>query len=194
MLVPEDVESLRAELARVNPATVVAFAGDAELRRVPVPQTKKRWQSVLQVVERLGDFTRLELLDRRGGVLGVWDAPVESGPDERTPTNAADERMLRLLITAQKAAMEGYARHVETILAGSARANEVMVQAVEQLALVQRATLEAQGQAYAARLQGIAGEETGELQAMKLLEILGPIMMGRLPGPAAKPSKEKSDA
>lgn len=187
MITGDDVETIRGELAKHRPARVVVFQGDAEVRKLNVPNTKKRWQTVLAVLAKL-EFTRIELHDRAGGLLSVWDAPVDDeAPPAAASVTAREEGLLRLMLAAQKEALAHQRAESAAASAACVQALGVLSSAVESLASVHRATLESQAQAFNAQLQAALATPAADgdgLQSGKLLELLAPVLMRQLmPGP-----------
>lgn len=201
----EDLDVVRAALQRFLPAKVLVYQGDELARTIPVPAGKrKKWFAVLQVLERL-EWTRLELVDKAGGILGVLDAQTDDGAAAAPPTRGGDRdaQLLKILIDAQKAALSNRERETAQAVTAFASVVEMLTQAIGMLTAVHRQTLDAQAKAYqiAAAAAGapMDDEQPQQLESSKLLEQMAPMIMSRLLAPnppptVAAPAQAKAQA
>jgi hypothetical protein len=198
-------EQIRAALSKHKPHKVRAIGADGDVRDVPVPAGRKRWAAVLEVVDSI-EWTRLELVDRAGGLLAVVDAEtddldgdvnveIEEPPDASSiDLSQRDERMLALMLKAQQIALQNRERETQIALQASTSAVKMLTDAVGALAQVQRMTLDAQAEAYRAREREAPEESTPDSERM--LAQLMPLILAKLgtasPAPAPKPNGVKS--
>lgn len=196
MITADEIESIRAELSRTAPARVLVYQGDNEVRRITVPGTKKRWQTVISVLAKL-EFTRIEMVARDGGLLAVWDAPSDDDHPPAAMVGAREEGLLRLLLAGQQAVLANRERETAGLVDGCMKALGVMTGAVQALAQVHQAALESQATAFNAQLAQLSAQlsaapvEGDGLQSNKLLELLAPMLMRQLMPPAPAPAPAK---
>lgn len=193
-MMESELETIRAALAKHVPHRVMVYQGDQLAREVPVPGTKKRWAAVLDVIARLS-WTRLELVERGGGLLCVLDAPGGPPGDEAAPSHAMvggrEEALLRLLLAAQKEALSYRDRESAAALQACVAVMREMTSAVSALSSIHRLQMEAQASAFTAAAS-VDGPE--DLASSDMLKQLAPIIMARLlaPTPPAAPSNGSS--
>jgi len=109
-------DELVATLARVRPARVFVVVEGEAPREVACgqPRASGRWRRVARLAREIAgdDQAQLELRDARGSVLER--VPLTDPPDDDDPTSAGvqgeldtrDERILTLVVSAQRAALE----------------------------------------------------------------------------------------
>lgn len=102
-------DALVDALARARPRTLRVEAGD-DTHEVRCAGARVRWTHVAQTVRELadGEPARVVMMDADGGTVGVVrvDAtPTEDAPPT-APMDARDERILTLLVSAQRAALD----------------------------------------------------------------------------------------
>jgi hypothetical protein len=73
----EKLKDRRAELASIR----AHVTDDDDPRDIAVPNTRKRWERIKRVLDDL-NWTRVELLDKKGGILNVHIR----GPEDDSPT------------------------------------------------------------------------------------------------------------
>jgi hypothetical protein len=159
-------DALVDALARARPARVRVETDDGDAHDVAVPEgPRPRWRTVAQTARELADGgARVVMLSERGDVLSVIriDAPgdddARDAPDDdaRTaaPMDARDERILTLLISAQRAALEEQrvllAPVMESYTALARGYAEYAAQVVELVRLARDAALQSESGADAA--------------------------------------------
>ena len=101
---------LLSSLKRQNPARVRAYAGDDDARDIAVPTRRRRWSAVIEAIEAR-TWTRVELLDKSGAVLGYVDniEPAREIEDLGGDTRASklrseSEWIVTLVVKAQREA------------------------------------------------------------------------------------------
>ena len=183
-----DIENFRAALIKLGPVRVQPYRGDEKLREIPVPTGKKRWQAVLTVVSKL-DWTRCELLDRSGGLIGLVEAQEREQAPSLGELDGREAQLLAILIKAQQSALANRTAETQAALTACTTAVRMLTEAVGALANVQRMTLDVQAQAYQAAAQiqqpGPEGSEEGGMMSTKLLEQMAPMILAKLLAPGA---------
>ena len=111
-------DSVLDALRSVTPARVVLVLGDGTERALALRTGRTRWTHAAQTARSLAgddDGARLELRDESGAVLHAVPLFDGDGDDDNVPSSSAsvmpapdgrDERMLTLLVSAQRAALE----------------------------------------------------------------------------------------
>lgn len=185
-----DTELLRASLAKHMPAKVRAYGRDGEeLRTVPVPPGRKRWQAVLGVLARV-PWARLELLDRTGGLLCVQDeqaAEAEADVADAAELTGRDAQLLRLLTAAQQTVLSNRERETSIAMSAMGAAFKVLTDAIGVLAQVQRMALDTQAAAFRTAMES-APEESADLESQKMISQLAPILVAKLLAPTPAPA------
>jgi hypothetical protein len=153
-------DALVDALTRARPKRVRVETDDGEAHEVAVPEgPRPRWRTVAQTARALADgAARVVMLGERGDVLAVFriDAPgdddARDAPDDdaraAAPMDARDERILTLLVSAQRAALEEQrvllAPVMESYTALARGYAEYAAQVVELVRLARDAALERQ--------------------------------------------------
>lgn len=192
-----ELETVRAELVRHMPHRVRAYRGEVLLNEVPVPPGRKRWAAVLAVIARI-DWTRLELVDRSGGLLGICEraegmvADDDQGDDgaiakEASQHAARDARLLELMLRAQQVALDNRQTETQVAINACTSSVRILTDAVAALAQVHRMTLDTQARAFAAAVES----ETPEaLESNKMFAQMAPMILGRMLAPSPPPVVE----
>lgn len=185
-----ETESIRTLLMKHKPHRVRAYDGDDLTREVPVPAGRKRWAAVIEVVERL-DWSRLELVDRSGGVLAVYEpepepevgvAPEATEPAEMSALTSREISLVDLVLRAQQMALANRERETALAMNACSQAVKMMTDAVGSLAQIQKASLDAQRELAADRAER-ADEPAEGLVSEKVLAQMLPMILARL-GPS----------
>jgi len=115
-------DRLADALARARPRRVKVCVGD-ETHEVKCEGARVRWTAVAETLRELadGDTTaRATMLDGEGATLGVvrvLDAESETvGAQTTAPMDARDERLLTLLVSAQRAALDEQRQLLQPVL------------------------------------------------------------------------------
>jgi transposase InsO family protein len=152
-------DALVDALTRARPARVRVETDDGDAHDVAVPAgPRPRWRTVAQTARELADgAARVVMLGETGDVLSVVriDAPdddARDAPDDEAraaaPMDARDERILTLLISAQRAALDEQRQLLSPVLdsyTALARGYaEYAAQVVELVRLARDAALERQ--------------------------------------------------
>lgn len=102
-------DALIDALARVRPRALRVEVGD-EAHDVRCAGARVRWTQVAQTVRELadGEPARVVMMDAEGGTVGVVrvDATTTDDAPSSAPMDARDERILTLLVSAQRAALD----------------------------------------------------------------------------------------
>lgn len=109
-------DAVLAALRSVRPARAVLVSSDGEERELALRTGATRWQHCAATARAMAaddDGARLELRDPKGAVLAAVELLERAEPEraEPEPTTSGDldrrdERVLTLLVSAQKAALE----------------------------------------------------------------------------------------
>lgn len=190
-----DLEQLRAALAKHAATKVIAYRGDDKLREIPVPPGRKRNAAVLAVVGKL-EWSRVELVDRTGGLLAVVDAQGAADRDDGIGelVSGREAQLLQLLLKAQQVALSHRERETQVALNACTQSVRMLTDAVGALAGLHRQALNAQAEAHAVSISAAieaaqAEGQDGGLMSSKLMEQIAPMIMAKLlaPGPPAAP-------
>lgn len=65
-------DKLLAKLLATRPVVVKAYSNDEDFREIPVPERRRKWKAIVAIVEAR-PWVRVEMLDKRGGILGYLD-------------------------------------------------------------------------------------------------------------------------
>lgn len=195
-------ETIRAALTKHKPAKVCVFFGDELHRTVAVPKMLKsgrhRWAAVIDVIEPM-PWTSIELRSSKDELLHVLVAERDAEPrDGGGDTTDRDERILRLLISAQKEALGYREREASAALQACVQVMRQMTDAVGTLSNLHELQLRSLQRAAAELPDG----EAGQLEGMKLLQLMAPQLLRKLfgddapkivaaPPPNAKPQPPK---
>jgi hypothetical protein len=183
----DDTErKLLATLRRFEPFKVRAYNGDDDARDIAVPQRRKRWNQVIEAIEAK-PWTRVELLDKSGAVLGYAD---NEGPardvEDLGPSFAGiggqlclAERISALVVKAQREAMAFRDAEVTALLKAQGDVVREMAAATRSLAEVYREQTVAAEDAAEARAAAQLAVNGGS-QLKELMEAL-PVLMQALP-------------
>lgn len=190
-----DLENLRAALAKHNAHKVIAYRGEELVRSIPVPPGRKRNAAVLAVVGKL-EWSRVELVDRTGGLLAVVDGQADERDDAPgVELNGRDAQLLAMLLKAQQIALSHREKETQIALNACTASVRMLTDAVGALAGMHKQTLAAQAEAHAASIQAAieaqaASGEEGGLMSSKLMEQLAPLILAKLlaPGPIPAPA------
>jgi hypothetical protein len=178
-------ETLLATLKRHNPHKVRAYNGEDDARDVAVPQRRRRWSTVIEAIEAK-PWSRVELLDKSGAVLGYCD---NEGPsrdvEDLAPSFAGvggqlllGERIAQLCMSSVARAVSQRDEETKALLAAQRDVVKEMAAAVQALGEVYREQTVAAEQAAEARAVAAAAGEGGQLK--ELMEAL-PMLMQALP-------------
>lgn len=182
-------------LRQLAPHKVRVYDGSDDARDVAVPQRRKRWDQVIRTIEAK-PWVRCECLDKSGAILGYIENDSAAGELEDlapgAPAGTGREKwLLDTMIKAQREALtwvtpahERQMAAMSEILAANAHATRELVRLFE----VQRDVA-----SDIAHMKAVAesGDDMDKIVKMleaspKLLQVLGPIVMG-LRGGKAKP-------
>jgi hypothetical protein len=191
-----DLENLRAALAKHAAHKVIAYRGDDVLRAIPVPPGRKRNAAVLAVVGKL-EWSRVELVDRTGGLLAVVDGS-EDGRDDAPAVEPTGREayLLNLMLKAQQVALSHREKETAIALNACTQSVRMLTDAVGALAGLHRKALDAQAEAHSVSIAAAieaaqAAQAAGggdDLMSGKLMEQLAPVIMARLMAPAPAPA------
>lgn len=174
-------DKLLASLKRHTPAKVRAYAGDDDARDIAVPTRRKRWAQVIEAIEARS-WTRVELLDRSGSVLGYVDniepaREVEELDGRQSKVRSEAEWIVQLVVRAQRDALTFRDAEVSSLLRAQGDVVREMVAAIHSLHSINEAKVSAA--ADVARLQAQA--EAGEGGQLKELLEAAPLVLQAIP-------------
>jgi hypothetical protein len=179
-------EELTAALQKHKPTDVLVFQGEELTRTVKVPTNRKKWSAVCAVVAKL-QWDTLELRARGGDVLAIIEAPTAQNDNAAdTARDSRDERLLKLLISAQREALTYRERESAAALAACVQVMSQMVVSMSTLQKLHDMQLRAVATTTAATLQHQhQGDDDGELEAMKMLKQIAPMLLAKVMAPPA---------
>jgi hypothetical protein len=188
-----DLAQLRAALSKHSPRRVVAINGADVVREVPIPTSgRKRWSAALQVLSRL-EWTRLELLDKDGGLLCVIEGEAEAAPaDPTAELTGRDAALLKLLLAGQTAVLSNRERETQIAMGAMAAAFKVLTDSIGVLAQVHRMTLDAQAQAFTQLQDASAAPPEEGTESGKLVAQLAPMFIAKMLAPSPAPAPAPS--
>lgn len=103
-----NADKVLATLKRYAPAQVRAYVGD-EPRDIAVANVRKKWSRVVQTLDNMGAWSRIEMLDKKGALIHTLENTDPAGElqDLGAPSGKAAEveRMLQIVLKAQREAM-----------------------------------------------------------------------------------------
>lgn len=181
-------ESLLATLKRHNPYRVRVYNGEDDTRDVAVPQRRRRWSSVIEAIEAR-PWSRVELLDKSGAVLGYCD---NEGPsrdvEDLAPSFAGvggqlllGERIAQLCMSSVAKAVAQRDDETKALLAAQRDVVKEMAAAVQALGEVYREQTVAAEEAAEARAVVAAAKEAGAGGQLKEFMEALPMLMQALP-------------
>ena len=100
---------LRKQLKGANPVSIRVMLGDETVRKVAMSPTRNKWVKFLDVLGKLGPWSRLECLDKNDNVLGIVNNEAEAGDLEDlgvTGTSSEIMKMERVLSISTKAILQ----------------------------------------------------------------------------------------
>lgn len=183
------IGKLLASLKRHNPSKVRAYAGDDDGRDIAVPTRRRRWSQVIEAIEAK-EWSRVELLDKSGAVLGYVDN-TEGAGELRDIGSGTDgkitevQRIVQIVINAQRDAMQFRANEVAEVMQAQSVVIKELVAGVGALGAMYREQVDAATETAAMRATAAAGDG-GQLKelldaAPTLLQMI-PVLKGLLGG------------
>lgn len=183
------VEGLLRKLRQLAPHRVRVYDGD-DHRDVAVPTRRRRWAQVIETVEGR-PWTRCELLDKSGSVLGYVDNVeiVEEDALDAPGGNGA-KWIVDLVLRAQQQALHWRAKEHSDLLSGMRDLLEVNTHATRELVELFRVQRDVASDVATMRAAA-AGGDMGDIIKLveaspQLMQALGPLF-ALLTGPKAKP-------
>lgn len=187
----ENAGKLLATLKRHNPFKVRAYNGEDDVREIAVPQRRRRWATVIEAIEAK-PWTRVELLDKSGAVLGYAD---NEGPardaEDLAPSFAGvggqlmlGERIAALAMKSVREAMASRDEETRALLQAQGAVVREMATAVTALGEVYQAQREAAEDAAESRAEAAVAANGGQVKELldalpQLLQLL-PLVKGLL--------------
>jgi hypothetical protein len=196
-----------AKLKAARPDRVRAYDRDGDARDIAVSKgSRKKWHAVQAVLADLA-WTRLELLDPKGSLVGVVDRPDDAGdledlqPDREV---AKASGLLALMLRAQEVALNaqhrGIAKALDTnteLLRLVATRLEVMerqaVQHLEQQQSLAREMVDQMLDAAATAAAGGGGDEEGQ-SGRAIIGVLPAVIKALKGGDGKEPTKEQASS
>jgi hypothetical protein len=190
------IDSAISKVKAWQPSALRVTLIDGEVKDVAVPIRKRKWQAIRSVLEGL-DWVKFEALDKKGQIVGVYEAPeakqVAAVTEEDDAGDVAEDaffvavrRQTSLMLRAQDVALK---RQSET-------QGQLLDQAVALLKVLTERTINLE-KMYASNLTlvqelSMGGPEEEPMQSDALLKALAPAMAKRLIGAGNKrPSNKK---
>jgi uncharacterized membrane protein YqiK len=184
---------LLATLKLHNPHRVAVYSGDTddEPRKVAVPTRRRKWSQVIAAITAR-PWSRVELLDKAGDVLGYVDNDAEAGDVEDLGTSRAlagqagqvmlAERMNAMCERAAERALSARRTEVDMILRANAAVVEQMTSAMSSMATTLREVADAREEkANAEADAALAAAAAADGDQMKQLVEALPMLVQALP-------------
>ncbi len=177
-------KKLLASLRNHAPHRVRAYTSDDEFRDIAVPQRRKRWAQVIEAIEARA-WSRVELLDKSGGVLGyVENAEPATTVEDLPPAQSSKLRhecewIVQLVVKAQKDAMQFRDDEVKSLLAAQGDVVREMVVGMQALSNIYKEQRDAAADVAAMNATAAAGN--GDAFNVKELMEAAPAILQALP-------------
>lgn len=186
-------DKLVATMHREKPVAVIAYVGgDSDGRKIAVRGGRKKWSQTVAAIEGLGAWTRVELLDKAGGLLATVENADPAGElQELTGRGGVWEQVERGMAIVQRAveaAAKSRGEEMRTVLAAQTDLMRETTVAVKTLSALHQSHLETVRAASQAQLEATVAsaqdsDEMGQLmQALPQLLQLLPLLKGQPPG------------
>jgi hypothetical protein len=137
---------LLSTLKRHNPSKVRAFAGDDDARDIAVPTRRQKWTQVIEAIQARA-WTRVELLDKSGAVLGYVDntEPARELEELASGVRTVNEAraIVELVIKAQRDTMTFRDAEVTALLAAQGAVVREMLASMQALTKMYQQQVEA---------------------------------------------------
>ncbi len=195
-------ETLLATLKRHNPHKVRAYNGEDDSRDIAVPTRRRRWAQVIEAIDARV-WTRVELLDKSGSVLGYVD---NDGPardvEDIGPSFAGvggqlllGERIAALCMKSVREALSSRDEEMKALLQAQGAVVREMATAVTSLGEVYREqtvaaeeAAESRAAVAAAAAAGGSGQLRELMDAMPVIVQAVPLLRGLLAGGDVAPN------
>lgn len=187
-------EKLLGALKRDKPSRVVVYVGDKE-REVAVRGGRNSASQTLRAVEALGAWSRVELLNKSGALLGTVENTDPAGELQElgapTGTQAQLERLLALFMKYSREALAFRDAEVKTVMQAQAevlREQSAAVKALTSLYQAQVETVRETASIQAEAAIAAAGKDGDWAQLVEALPTIlqaVPMLRGLLSGPSA---------
>jgi hypothetical protein len=199
MVKSQTSEKLLASLKRHNPSKVRAYAGDDDVRDIAVPTRRRRWSQVIEAIEARA-WSRVELLDKSGGVLGyVENTEPATEPEDLGPAGGGRvtevQRLVEMFTRSQERTLQMAFAHrdaeVVNVMQAQGAVVRELVQGMHALTAMyqQQVTVAADVAANQAALAAGDGDALKQLvDAAPMILQMMPLLKGLLNGNAGKPA------
>lgn len=158
---------------------VAVYLGEELVRQVPLPTGRKRVARAIDVVEKL-TWSRCEVLDKQGGVLAVADNDAPAGdPEDLTGKEAArEERVLRLMLQAQREVLTYRLKESEALASTMTACMNMMTSAIRTLATVYKEQVDVAAEVGAA--SAATAQKTEKTEEEELDSVMKQLVVGKL--------------
>lgn len=173
---------LLSTLKRHAPHKVRVYTSDDDARDIAVPTRRRRWASVIEAIEARA-WTKCEMLDKSGAVLGYFDndeqaTDVEDFADTKlTKTRSDVEWITSLMFRVHEKALASRDAETVTILRAQGDVVRELTSAMRELSGIYREQREAAEETAAMK----ATAEAGEGGTVKELLDAAPLVLQALP-------------
>lgn len=172
------LRSVMRSAAREGLARVVFYAGDEQLKTVSVKTRGKRWEPILAIANRLA-WTHAELLDKSGAAISLVENASPAGDLAEMGTKASPVvEMVRLVISAQQAALSNRDRETTAAMSACTDAVKLLSEAVGTMSQIYQAAIRTAVEASAAA--AAASDDNERPMSSKMLEAALPHVMQRV--------------
>lgn len=135
---------LTRRLRNVAPAKVRAFDSSGEAREIGVPERRRKWAAVIEAVQAM-PWVKLELLDKKGAVLGYIehpDADDDQGDERGAVDDSREARMLGLMLEAQRVVLSSRTKEHQELLVAMTEVLRAQAQAARELTAIYQAQVQ----------------------------------------------------
>lgn len=194
-------DKLLASLKRHNPSKVRAYAGDDDHRDIAVPARRRKWGQVIEAIEAVA-WTRVELLDKSGAVLGYVEntEPAAELQDLAVSSGAIPQaqQIVAMCLKAQRDAMHFRDAEVSALLKAQGDVVREMTAGMRALTAMYQEQVQAAERVAELRTVAAQGPEKGQVQelmeAMPLILQALPVLRSLISGTTPDATRPKNGA
>lgn len=169
------------QIKAVNPTTIRVYNGDDDYRDVAVQAVRNRWSRVTKTLAAL-PWSRYELLDKKGGLVGVVENGTLAGEPEALAPSPGNQSvqvraMMELMLKAQREALTFRDKETSALLSGVVQVMDVMMKGLQATQQMMQAQVDAAHVLAQAQAGGDMDQIVKLVEASpKLLTMLAPLI------------------
>lgn len=180
-------KKLLASLRNHAPSKVRAYAGDDDWRDIAVPTRRKKWAQVIEAVEARA-WTRVELLDKSGAVLGYVDnvepataiEELSLSPSTASKLRSDSEWIVALALRTGHAMLTSRDAEMVAVLRAQGDVMRELVNGMSGLTSIYAAQRDAASEVAAMQATAAAGSGDGSVNVKELLDA-APTILAAIP-------------